>query len=160
MQAVLRGIAAASGRVAAPISRWVEPELRHAPEAVDGSSGADRLRAALDDVRDMLGRGAAALRARGAEAEAGILDAQALMVDDPSFVEPAFGALEEGRPPDAAVREAMEPFRDLLRSSDDAVFQARATDLEDVVDQIMRALRGAPSHGPAPAVRSILVARD
>ena len=160
VQAVLRGIAAASGRVVAPISRWVEPEWRQAPEAVDGSAGADRLRAALDEVRDNLGRSAAALRGRGAEAEAGILDAQALMVDDPSFVEPAFGAIAEGRAAEIAVQEAMEPFRELLRSSDDPVFKARATDVEDVVAQVTRALRGAPPQGPAPAVRSILVARD
>ena len=160
VQAVLRGIPAAAGRVAAPISRWVEPEWQQAPDTGDGPRGADRLRAALDEVRDNLGRSAAALRARGAEAEAGILDAQALMIDDPSFVEPAFGAIAEGRAADIAVREAMEPFHELLRSSDDPVFKARAADVEDVVAQITRALRGAPSQGPAPAVRSILVARD
>src|SRR5256712_1898901 len=54
----------------------------------------------------------------------------------------------------------MAPFAEMLRASDDEVFKARAADLEDVVEQLRRALHGVSDMPPPPATPSIVVARD
>ncbi|TME77588.1 MAG: phosphoenolpyruvate--protein phosphotransferase [Chloroflexi bacterium] len=68
--------------------------------------------------------------------------------------------IRKGRPADAAVAETMAPFAEMLRASDDEVFKARAADLEDVVEQLRRALHGVSDMPPPPATPSIVVARD
>ncbi len=114
---------------------------------------------ALEEVRGALTAKSDRLRARGATAEAGILDAQALMLDDPALLEGALALIAQGLPADDAVEQALEPFAAMLRASPDPVFQARAADVHDVVAQVRRALRGS-TDAPPPARPSILVARD
>lgn len=100
------------------------------------------------------------LRADGAGAEAGILEAQALMLDDPALRDTAFTLLGQGMPADRAVAESLEPFAAMLRASDDPVFRARAADVDDVAAQVRRALHGVDDAPAAPAQPSILVADD
>jgi phosphoenolpyruvate-protein phosphotransferase len=127
---------------------------------LSGPAGLERLRAAIEQVKDDLAAKTARLRTYGATAEAGILEAQGLMLDDPALLDGASELVNEGRPADEAVAEAMRPFADMLRGSDDPVFQARAADVEDVVEQLRRALRGASGTPPLPSQPSVLVARD
>jgi len=145
--------------VVAPIWRWpdrsVDPSV-----SLDGPDAADRLRAALVQVTAMLSSGAERLQARGAGAEAGILEAQALMVEDPALLEGALALIGEGIPADRAVTDALEPFGAMLRASSDPVFQARAADVDDVAEQIRRVLYGRDAAPPSPERASILVARD
>ena len=108
----------------------------------------------------MLSSGAERLQARGAGAEAGILEAQALMVEDPALLEGALALIGEGIPADRAVTDALEPFGAMLRASSDPVFQARAADVDDVAEQIRRVLYGRDAAPPSPERASILVARD
>jgi phosphoenolpyruvate-protein phosphotransferase len=82
------------------------------------------------------------------------------MLDDPALVEGALALLARGLPADQAVKEALEPFAAMLRDSPDPVFQARAADVNDVAEQVSRALHGKSSLPPPPATPSILVARD
>ncbi len=125
-----------------------------------GAEGVDRLRHALEQVRAQLAVKTARLQASGLTAEAGILEAQALMLDDPALVDGASELMAQGRPADDAVAATMAPFAEMLRASDDPVFQARAADVEDVVEQLRRALHGASDTPPPPKQPSILVARD
>ena len=82
------------------------------------------------------------------------------MLDDPALLDGASSLIRKGRPADAAVAETMAPFAEMLRASDDEVFKARAADLEDVVEQLRRALHGVSDMPPPPATPSIVVARD
>ena len=82
------------------------------------------------------------------------------MLDDPALLDGASSLIRNGRPADAAVAEAMAPFAEMLRASDDEVFKARAADVEDVVEQLRRALHGVSDMPPPPATPSIVVARD
>ena len=125
-----------------------------------GAEGADRLHHAVEQVRAQLAVKTARLQASGLMAEAGILEAQALMLDDPALVDGASELMAQGRPADDAVAATMAPFAEMLRASDDPVFQARAADVEDVVEQLRRALHGASDTPPPPKQPSILVARD
>lgn len=155
----LKGIAAAPGRVVAPVWRWSAARL-DSSAALTGAEGVDRLRRALDQVRSDLAVKTARLQTSGLTAEAGILEAQALMLDDPALLDGASELMAQGRPADDAVATTMAPFAEMLRASNDPVFQARAADVEDVVDQLRRALHGAGDTPPPPKQPSILVARD
>lgn len=139
--------------------RWSAARLESSA-ALTGAEGVDRLRRALDQVRSDLAVKTARLQTSGLTAEAGILEAQALMLDDPALLDGASELMAQGRPADDAVATTMAPFAEMLRASNDPVFQARAADVEDVVEQLRRALHGATDTPPPPRLPSILVARD
>ena len=159
-QVKLHGIAAAPGQVVAPAWRWAESRVHGSGTDLTGETGINRLQIAIRDVKAALATKATGLEASGAAAEAGILQAQALMLDDPALLDGASSLIRKGRPADAAVAETMAPFAEMLRASDDEVFKARAADLEDVVEQLRRALHGVSDMPPPPATPSIVVARD
>jgi phosphoenolpyruvate-protein phosphotransferase len=146
--------------VAAPAWRWGEPRILTSPSNLSGENGVLRLKAAIVDVKTALTAKATRLEASGAAAEAGILEAQGLMLDDPALLDGASSLIRAGHPADAAVAEALRPFADMLRASDDEVFRARAADVEDVVEQVRRSLHGISDLPPPPSEPSIVVARD
>jgi phosphoenolpyruvate-protein phosphotransferase (PTS system enzyme I) len=145
--------------VVAPVWRWSAERLESSA-ALTGAEGVDRLLRALEQVRAQLAVKTARLQASGLTAEAGILEAQALMLDDPALLDGASALMAQGKAADEAVGTTMAPFAQMLRASDDPVFQARAADVEDVVEQLRRALHGASDTPPPPKQPSILVARD
>jgi multiphosphoryl transfer protein len=127
---------------------------------LSGPDGLKLLRRAIEHVKnDLIGK-TARLQSYGASAEAGILEAQGLMLDDPALLEGASDLVARGLPADQAVAETLAPFADILRASDDPVFQARAADVDDVVEQLRHALRGTTATPPLPSQPSVLVARD
>src|SRR2546430_17321338 len=97
---------------------------------------------AVREVKAALATKATGLEVSGAAAEAGILQAQALMLDDPALLDGASRLIRKGRPADAAVAETMAPFAGMLRASADEAFKARAADLQDAVEKLPRALTG------------------
>ena len=159
-QTRLHGIAAAPGQVVAPAWRWVEQQIRDSGVDLTGESGIARLQLAITEIKAALSTKARRLEASGAAAEGGIMEAQSLMLDDPALIDGASSLIRQGRPADEAVGETMAPYAEMLRASDDPVFKARAADLEDVVQQVRRALHGISDVPPAPDRPSIVVARD
>jgi phosphoenolpyruvate-protein phosphotransferase len=145
--------------VVAPIWLWTQSPAAASSRELTGPGTPDRLREALERVRAALALKAGSLRKAGATAEAGILDAQALMLDDPALLDGALALIAQEVPADDAVERALEPFAAMLLASPDPVFQARAADVHDVIGQVRRALLGA-GEAPPPSQPSILVARD
>jgi len=156
----LQGIAAAPGQAFAPAWRWSEQRPESSAAGPTGELGADRLHRAIEAVKARLSAMTARLMVSGASAEAGILEAQALMLDDPALLDGALELVRRGTPADVAVAETMAPFAAMLRASPDPVFQARAADVDDVVEQVRRALHGLSDSPLPPSRPSILVARD
>src|SRR6202022_4680391 len=111
-------------------------------------------------VKARLAVSTARLQASGASAEAGILEAQVLMLEDPALLEGARGLVIQGPPAGVGVAETMAPFAAMLRASPDPIFQARAADVDDVVEQLRRALHGVSDVPLLPSQPSIVVARD
>jgi phosphoenolpyruvate-protein phosphotransferase len=146
--------------VVAPVWRWGTTSLGPAPSGLTGAQGVTQLGRAIERVRADLAGKTARLQAAGLTTESGILEAQALMLDDPALVEGTSELMAQGRPADEAVAVTMAPFAEMLRASPDPVFQARAADVEDVVEQLRRALHGAAGTPPPPPEPSIVVARD
>jgi phosphoenolpyruvate-protein phosphotransferase len=146
--------------VVAPVWRWSSARLDPSTSGLSGAEGVERLARAIEQVKADLAAKTARLQANGLTAEAGILEAQTLMLDDPALIDGAADLMAQGRPADEAVAAAMAPFAQMLRASPDPVFQARAADVEDVIDQLRHALHGVPATPPPPPRPSILVARD
>src|SRR5205807_4280670 len=156
----LKGIAAAPGQAFAPAWRWQDAPLGSTTARSAGEVGADELTRAIERVKVRLSATTARLHAGGASAEAGILEAQVLMLEDPALLEGARELVIGGIPADVAVAQTMAPFAAMLRASPDPVFQARAADVDDVVEQLRRALHGLSDVPPLPSQPSIVVARD
>ena len=140
--------------------RWSTGLQGQAAVGLSGAEGVEQLRRAIEQVRADLAGKTARLQSAGLTAESGILEAQALMLDDPALVDGVAELMAQGRPADESVASAMAPFAEMLRTSPDPVFQARAADVEDVVDQLRRALHGTAGTPPPPLQPSIVVARD
>src|SRR5438552_17968929 len=105
---------------------------------LSGAEGVEQLRRAIEQVRADLAGKTARLQAAGLTAESGILEAQALMLDDPALVDGASELMAQGRPADESLATALAPFADMLRASPDAVFQARAADAAGLAGQLRR----------------------
>jgi phosphoenolpyruvate-protein phosphotransferase len=156
----LKGIAAAPGQAFAPAWRWNDAPRASPTAGPTGAEGADELARAIEQVKARLAVTTARLHAGGASAEAGILEAQALMLEDPALLDGARELVIQGTAAEVAVAETMAPFAAMLRASPDPVFQARAADVDDVVEQIRRALLGLSDAPALPSQPSIVVARD
>jgi phosphoenolpyruvate-protein phosphotransferase len=159
-RARLKGIAAAPGQAVAPAWRWLEPSLERAGPGPTGQHGAKELERAIAQVKARLKATTLRLHGGGASAEAGILEAQALMLEDPALLDGARELVLRGTAAEVAVAQTMAPFAAMLRASPDPVFQARAADVDDVVEQLRRALLGLSEMPQSPSQPSIVVARD
>ncbi|RWM98118.1 MAG: phosphoenolpyruvate--protein phosphotransferase [Mesorhizobium sp.] len=71
---------------------------------------------------------------------AGILEFHIAMLEDVALSAPAFAALGSGEPADAAWRQALDAEIAGYEASDQDYFRARAADLRDIRDQVLRAL--------------------
>jgi phosphotransferase system enzyme I (PtsI) len=101
----------------------------------------------------------AALTERAGDAEAkAILAFQVAMLADPVVTEPAFKAIEAGAAAEQAWRNAMDLQIREYHEADDLYFRARASDLRDMRDRVLRKLGGADATAIAPG--SIVVAAD
>src|SRR6202162_5769027 len=156
----LKGIAAAPGQAFAPAWRWKETRPESQVRGPTGQVGADALERAIEQVKARLSLTTARLHGGGAAVAGGILEAQALMLEDPALLEGASALVIQGTAADVAVAETMAPFAAMLRESPDPVFQARAADVDDVVEQVRRALLGLSDAPAMPTQPSIVVARD
>ena len=153
MTTPLRGVAAAPGVARARI--WRLPE-RSSEDASSGSGmgleeAAERAAAELESLQERL-------RSRGREEESEIFGAQAMMAQDPELLEAAQEAVDQGKPPEQAIRDAAESAATALAALDDELLAARAADVRDVAARIVRILRG--EQPPRLEERSIAVALD
>ncbi|TIP32411.1 MAG: phosphoenolpyruvate--protein phosphotransferase, partial [Mesorhizobium sp.] len=71
---------------------------------------------------------------------AGILEFHIAMLEDDALSGPALAAIGAGQPADAAWRAALDSEIAGYEASDQDYFRARAADLRDIRDQVLRAL--------------------
>ncbi len=155
---VLRGVGVGRGVAVGPVLRMPDPipEPRDEPSARTPQEEAARAREALSAT-------AAELRARGVEAggTAGeILDALAMMADDPALAADVEGRTAAGATAEYAVHAGFAAFRDMLASLGGYLGE-RAGDLDDVARRVVARLLGLPAPGvPESDHPFVLVARD
>lgn len=154
----LRGVGIGLGVAQGPVARMAEP----APPPSDAPSTLS-----VDDekarVTDAVAAVARELEARGAQAGGAaqeVLEAQAMMAEDPTLVDEVGTRLAQGRTGEFAVFDAFASFREQLTALGGYLGE-RAADLDDVAQRVIARLRGEPAPGvPDPGHPFVLVAKD
>jgi phosphotransferase system enzyme I (PtsI) len=154
----LTGIGVGRTVAVGPVRRMPDP----LPEPPEGAThaGAEaeiaRTRSALQQVSAELNE-----RGRRAGGEArNVLEAQALMAEDPTLVDGVTARITAGRTGERAVFEAFLEFQVMLVGLGGYMAE-RATDLGDVAQRVIARLTGVPAPGvPESDTPFVLVARD
>jgi multiphosphoryl transfer protein len=144
----LAGAAASPGLAIGPARPLRRPEIAIDPEP-GGSPGAEgeALTAALAAAAAELSAARDALVARGAEAEAEIVDAQLLVLEDEELLAPAREAVASGRSAAWAWREAVEAAARGYDALEDQYLRARAVDVREAGGRALAHLAGAAPRG-------------
>lgn len=156
--AQLTGTGIGQGVALGPVA-WMAPPP-HPPADEPSALGADeeseRVKAAIQTVSaDLTQRGEAA----GGEAQE-VLEAQVMMVQDPTVTEAVETKLASGKTGEYAVHTAFAEVAEMLQSLGGYLGE-RAADLHDVAARVIAVLRGEPAPGvPDPGYPFVLVAQD
>jgi phosphotransferase system enzyme I (PtsI) len=154
----LHGIGVGRGIAVGPIVRMPDP----LPEPADVTRTADGS-AEFQSVSEALAAVAAELQSRGEKAGGAardVLEAAALMAQDPSLVDDIQSRIDAGKTGERAVFEAFGAFQDILTGMG-GLMAERAADLADVSRRIIAHLRGVPAPGvPSSDTPFVLVAHD
>lgn len=155
---LIRGVGIGRGTAVGPVLRMPDP----VPDPTDTR----RERSAEDEqtrATQALAATSAQLRARGEAAggtAAEVLDALAMMADDPALAADVTHRIVDGATAEYAIHAAMASFRDMLAAIGGYLGE-RAGDLDDVARRAIAHLMGLPEPGvPQSDAPFILVARD
>jgi phosphoenolpyruvate-protein phosphotransferase len=131
------GAALGPAFVIAPRVAAMEAKTTDDPEAERERVDAVLVRAAedLEELADQLGEDVG-------EEQAEIFMAHAEFAADPELADRIHGHIADGASAERAVREGFDSFRALLEQSSSEYLAARATDLDDVRDQVLDLLAG------------------
>jgi phosphotransferase system enzyme I (PtsI) len=154
----LRGIGVGRGIAVGPVLRMPDPlpDPPTTPSTLGPDAEKERVTHALaataDDIR------ARAAKAGGKAGE--VLEAQALMLDDPMLKTDVDARIDNGSTAERAVHEAFGVFRDMLAGMGEYM-AARVADLDDLSRRAVARLSGVPAPGiPQSDSPFVLVARD
>lgn len=156
--AELRGVGIGLGVAQGPVARMAEP--LPAPSDAASTLSVDDEKARVTEAvaavaRELEERGA---QAGGAARE--VLEAQAMMAEDPTLADEVDARLAQGKTGEFAVFDAFASFRDQLTALGGYLGE-RAADLDDVAQRVIARLRGVAAPGvPDPGHPFVLVAKD
>lgn len=154
----LRGVGIGLGVAQGPVARMAEP--LPAPEDAPSTRTPEEERAR---VRDAVAAVARELEERGSKAGGmarEVLEAQAMMAEDPTLEQEVSTRVDAGKTGEFAVHAAFASFRDTLAAMGGYLGE-RAADLDDVAQRVIARLRGLPAPGvPDPGHPFVLVAKD
>ncbi len=157
------GRAAAPGAAIAPAFVLAPPlVLTGLPQTAIGAPEEElaRLRGALERAESELRQLAASVSASAGEEEAEIFEAHAEFAADPELIRLTTEAVGLGASAERAVVDAFGSFRELLAASASEYLAARAADLDDVRDRVVKILLGMSTSGDRPDRRSMIVAHE
>jgi len=154
----LRGVGIGLGVAQGPVARMAEPLPAPSDAASTLSADEEKVR-----VTDAVAAVARELEQRGAQAGGAaqdVLEAQAMMAEDPSLADEVDARLAQGKTGEYAVFDAFASFRDQLAAMGGYLGE-RAADLDDVAQRVIARLRGVAAPGvPDPGHPFVLVAKD
>jgi phosphotransferase system enzyme I (PtsI) len=154
----LRGVGIGLGVAQGPVARMAEPLPAPSDVASERSVEEETAR-----VREAVAAVARELEQRGAQAGGAaqdVLEAQAMMAEDPSLESEIDTRIAAGKTAEFAVHDAFASFRDMLTAMGGYLGE-RAADLDDVAQRVIARLRGVPAPGvPDPGHPFVLVAKD
>lgn len=154
----LRAVGIGLGVAQGPVARMAEPLPAPTDAPSTLSAGKETARA-----RDAVAAVARELEARGAQAGGAaqdVLEAQAMMAEDPSLEAEIDSRVAAGKTAEFAVYDAFASFRAALTAMGGYLGE-RAADLDDVAQRVIARLRGVAAPGvPDPGHPFVLVAKD
>jgi phosphoenolpyruvate-protein phosphotransferase (PTS system enzyme I) len=148
------GRAAAPGIALGPLVRFDEaalPQRNRGTPAEEAAALNAALAAAIADLA------ALAERAGGDAAE--IVGFQIAMLEDPALSEPALAGIATGMAADLAWGETLAAQVAEYETAEDAYFQARAADLRDLAERVLRHLLGGAAEAAVPP-GAVVLAED
>ncbi|MCU1506640.1 MAG: phosphoenolpyruvate-protein phosphotransferase, partial [Microbacteriaceae bacterium] len=152
------GVGIGRGLAVGPVLRMPEPLPEPADQPSSLSADAEQER-----ITDALTATAATIRLRGEKAGGTakeVLDAQALMAEDPTLADDITAKIQSGKTAERAAFEAFAGFRDMLLGMGGYLGE-RANDLDDVSQRVVAELTGVAVPGvPDPDYPFVLIARD
>ncbi|WFP63217.1 phosphoenolpyruvate--protein phosphotransferase [Mesorhizobium sp. WSM4904] len=131
----LEGIPASPGYAEGPLFDVDRPPAGYKAKA----SGAEEKAALKAAIGKAVSRLTSLVEIADGDA-AGILEFHIAMLEDNALSGPAFAAIGSGEPADLAWRQALDAEIAGYEASDQDYFRARAADLRDIRDQVLRAL--------------------
>jgi phosphotransferase system enzyme I (PtsI) len=144
----LQGISASAGYAEGPLFNLDRGPARYTGKATAGEEKV-ALDAAIASATDRL----ATLIETADDEAAGILEFQLAMLEDEALTGPAFAAIPSGMPADMAWRQVLDAEIAGYETSDQDYFRARAADIRDIRDRVLRALTEEDeSTAPAGAI--------
>jgi phosphoenolpyruvate-protein phosphotransferase len=159
----LSGRAAAPGAALAPAFVLApQPVLTGLPETASGLPEEERMRLleALERAETELRELSLTVAATAGEEEGEIFEAHAEFAADPELIRLAEDTVGRGTSAERAVVDAFGTFRELLAASASEYLAARAADLDDVRDRVVKILLGLSTSGDRPDRRSVIVAHE
>ncbi len=149
----VRGRPAAPGFAAGAVVRLIRAEANRRVAGTPDQEG----RALQTAIADALA-GIAEMTEIVAGEAAEMLAFQSALLEDEALSESAFSAIAKGVPADVAWAQAMDVEIDGYTKAEDEYFRARASDLTDVRDRVLRALNGVSEDIVPPG--AVVVADD
>jgi len=158
----MRGIAAAPGLAQGPAVVWPEGTVvvpRHTGQ--DRETEWARLEAVRRVAREEINRLKDKVAKEAGQDEAALFDAHIMILDDAALLKRSETAMEGGLNAEAAWMDAVEHYARQLDSLPDPTLRARAADVRDVGQRVLRHLLG-PEAQPGLDLRepSVIIARD
>ncbi|WP_448576685.1 phosphoenolpyruvate--protein phosphotransferase [Thermomicrobium sp.] len=138
--------------------RSAEAERPHADE--QAGDPIERLTQARALARAELEQLIASARDRLPASELAILEAQLLMIDDPALEQTYREGIAQGKSPAASWQDAVKSFSQLLSALPDPTLRARAADVEDIGERVLRHLMGDSASPELPPEPVVLCAED
>lgn len=152
----LGGTPASAGIAVGP-AVVVDPQTVVVPDLADPTAAFSEASAAVSRQLEAMCESA---RASGRSEAGDVLEAQALMAQDPMLADAVAAALGGGAALDAALQQARQQIEDLFAAIDDPYIAARAQDVVEVTDRIRHRLAGVEMPDLSRIeVPSVLVAR-
>jgi phosphocarrier protein FPr len=157
---LIRGVGASPGIAVGPVQHLqvARPDRSAAPPPKDPESEHTALTRALDEVRVATEATREATARDVGEEEAAIFDAHLGLLADDALVGSARERIQNGTGAVVAWADAVDAVHDRVAALPDPYLSARAADVRDVGDQVLRALLG--TEAPRPTGRGVLVAAD
>jgi phosphotransferase system enzyme I (PtsI) len=159
----LAGISASRGIAIGPAFLYRQIELDFERREIDDPEAEwERFEDAAEQAKEQLREIESQTEESVGSDEAALFEAHRMMLEDPDLLEQVRQAIEEEQiNAEAAIRDASESYARMMEALDSEYMKARAADVRDVANRVLRILLGkaeSPSEGLTEP--SIVLARD
>ena len=156
----VRGVPASSGIAIGPLYQLRKVEIVIEETATDPAQEKSRLREATKTAQIQLKLLHAEVEKRIGAEEAAIFEAHQAILDDPELLEAAFVSIDTGKSAGRAWQDTIQTTAATLAGLADELLAARAADVRDVGNKVLRILAGVADASVLPSQPVILVAED